>query len=97
MAVETLTFGCRLNTVEAEVMRGHAEAASRDRDLVVVNTCAVTTEAGRQARKAIRRLGEARVGRAVDPGYDRRQSHGEADALREMVGPDFDPDAPDCA
>ena len=56
MAVETLTFGCRLNTVEAEVMRGHAEPAAHGRDLVVVNTCAVTTEAGRQARKAIRRL-----------------------------------------
>ncbi|TXM90267.1 tRNA (N(6)-L-threonylcarbamoyladenosine(37)-C(2))-methylthiotransferase MtaB, partial [Methylobacterium sp. WL103] len=56
MAVETLTFGCRLNTVEAEVMRGLAEPTARGRDRVVVNTCAVTTEAGRQARKAIRRL-----------------------------------------
>ncbi|MCJ2039683.1 tRNA (N(6)-L-threonylcarbamoyladenosine(37)-C(2))-methylthiotransferase MtaB [Methylobacterium sp. WL30] len=65
MAVETLTFGCRLNTVEAEVMRGHAEAASRDRDLVVVNTCAVTTEAGRQARKAIRRLHRERPGAEI--------------------------------
>lgn len=60
MAVETLTFGCRLNTVEAEVMRGHAEPAAHGRDLVVVNTCAVTAEAGRQARKAIRRLHRAR-------------------------------------
>ncbi|MCJ2079957.1 tRNA (N(6)-L-threonylcarbamoyladenosine(37)-C(2))-methylthiotransferase MtaB [Methylobacterium sp. J-090] len=59
MAVETLTFGCRLNTVEAEVMRGHAEPHAEG-DLVIVNTCAVTAEAGRQARKAIRRLARDR-------------------------------------
>jgi threonylcarbamoyladenosine tRNA methylthiotransferase MtaB len=59
MAVETLTFGCRLNTVEAEVMRAHAEPHAAD-DLVIVNTCAVTQEAGRQARKAIRKLARAR-------------------------------------
>ncbi|WP_375409853.1 tRNA (N(6)-L-threonylcarbamoyladenosine(37)-C(2))-methylthiotransferase MtaB [uncultured Methylobacterium sp.] len=58
MAVETLTFGCRLNTVESEVIRAHAGVAGRDR--VVVNTCAVTAEAGRQARKAIRRLARER-------------------------------------
>ena len=59
MAVETLTFGCRLNTVEAEVMRGHAGPHAAD-DLVIVNTCAVTQEAGRQARKAIRRIARDR-------------------------------------
>ena len=53
MAVETLTFGCRLNIVESEALRAHAAADGRDR--VVVNTCAVTAEAGRQARKAIRK------------------------------------------
>jgi threonylcarbamoyladenosine tRNA methylthiotransferase MtaB len=58
MAVETLTFGCRLNTVESEVMRGHA--AGTTHDLVIVNTCAVTAEAGRQARKAIRKLARER-------------------------------------
>ncbi len=50
--VELLTFGCRLNTYESEVMRGHASALS---DTIVVNTCAVTAEAERQARQAIRR------------------------------------------
>ena len=65
MAVETLTFGCRLNTVESEVMRGHAEAGAAARDLVIVNTCAVTAEAGRQARKAIRRLARARPGAEI--------------------------------
>ncbi len=54
MGVEVLSFGCRLNGVEAETMRSRAEAAGL-RDLVVVNTCAVTAEAARQAGQAIRR------------------------------------------
>jgi threonylcarbamoyladenosine tRNA methylthiotransferase MtaB len=53
-AVEILTFGCRLNAYESEVMRGHAEAAGMA-DAIIVNTCAVTAEAERQARQAIRR------------------------------------------
>ena len=52
--VEVLTFGCRLNIVESEAMRAAASAAGH-RDLVIVNTCAVTAEAARQARQAIRR------------------------------------------
>ncbi len=48
-----LTFGCRLNAFESEIIRGHV--AGQD-DLVVVNTCAVTAEAERQARQAIRRV-----------------------------------------
>ncbi len=51
---EIITFGCRLNSYESEVMRGHAAAAGHA-ELVVVNTCAVTREAERQARQAIRR------------------------------------------
>jgi threonylcarbamoyladenosine tRNA methylthiotransferase MtaB len=65
MSVETLTFGCRLNIVESEVMRGRAEPGAEGRDLVLVNTCAVTTEAGRQARKAIRRLARTRPGAEI--------------------------------
>jgi threonylcarbamoyladenosine tRNA methylthiotransferase MtaB len=53
--VEVVTFGCRLNTHESEVIRRHALAAGLD-DAVVVNTCAVTGEAVRQARQTIRRL-----------------------------------------
>src|SRR3546814_4740241 len=49
-----LTFGCRLNAYESEVMRGHAEAAGLD-NAIIVNTCAVTGEAERQARQAIRK------------------------------------------
>lgn len=56
MADETqlLTFGCRLNAFETEVMRGHASAAGLS-DAIIVNTCAVTAEAERQARQAIRK------------------------------------------
>ena len=53
--VEIVTFGCRLNAWESEVMRDHARAAGV-RDAVIVNTCAVTNEAVRQARQTIRRL-----------------------------------------
>lgn len=53
-APRILTFGCRLNAYESEVMRGHAEAAGLDNS-VIVNTCAVTGEAERQARQAIRK------------------------------------------
>jgi threonylcarbamoyladenosine tRNA methylthiotransferase MtaB len=49
-----ITFGCRLNTVESEIMRGHAAAAGLD-NAIIVHTCAVTAEAERQARQAIRR------------------------------------------
>jgi len=52
--VEVITFGCRLNTYESEVMRSQAEAAGLN-NAVLVNTCAVTGEAVRQARQAIRR------------------------------------------
>ncbi|WP_330084287.1 MiaB/RimO family radical SAM methylthiotransferase [Methylocystis iwaonis] len=49
--VEVLTFGCRLNMVDSEELA--RQSAS---DTVIVNTCAVTNEATRQARQAIRRL-----------------------------------------
>jgi threonylcarbamoyladenosine tRNA methylthiotransferase MtaB len=57
--IEIITFGCRLNAYESEVMRCHADAAGL-RDAVIVNTCAVTQEAVRQARQAIRRARRAR-------------------------------------
>ena len=55
MLVDVITFGCRLNIVESEVIRRVATAAGID-DAVVVNTCAVTAEAVRQARQTIRRI-----------------------------------------
>lgn len=54
MTLDVLTFGCRLNAVESEAMRARAEADGLT-DAVLVNTCAVTAEAVRQARQAIRR------------------------------------------
>jgi len=54
MAVETLTFGCRLNAYESEVMKAEAEKAGLSGALIV-NTCAVTAEAVRQAKQAIRK------------------------------------------
>lgn len=55
---QLLTFGCRLNAFETEVMRGHADAAGLT-DAIIVNTCAVTAEAERQARQAIRKARRA--------------------------------------
>ena len=62
MSVDILTFGCRLNTYESEVMRGLARTADDTAagDTVIVNTCAVTAEAERQARQAIRRIARER-------------------------------------
>ena len=54
-SVEVVTFGCRLNTSESEVMQRLAADAGLT-DTIVVNTCAVTAEATRQARQAIRRM-----------------------------------------
>lgn len=55
MSVDVVTFGCRLNTYESEVIRHEATAAGV-RDAVVINTCTVTAEAVRQARQTIRRI-----------------------------------------
>lgn len=52
MSTEILTFGCRLNAYESEVMRAHTAGLART---IIVNTCAVTAEAERQARQAIRK------------------------------------------
>lgn len=53
-APQILTFGCRLNAYESEIMRAEADAAGLE-DVILVNTCAVTSEAVRQARQAIRK------------------------------------------
>jgi len=73
---EVVTFGCRLNAYESEVMRDHARAAGWS-DTIIVNTCAVTKEAERQVRQTIRKLRrdrpEARIvvtgcAAQIDPG-----------------------------
>src|SRR3979409_1099928 len=55
MSVDIVTFGCRLNAFESEVIRHQAESAGLT-DTIVVNSCAVTNEAVAQARQSIRRL-----------------------------------------
>jgi threonylcarbamoyladenosine tRNA methylthiotransferase MtaB len=55
MSVDVVTFGCRLNAYESEVIRQSAAAAGLS-NAAVVNTCAVTAEAVRQARQTIRKL-----------------------------------------
>ena len=54
MAVETLSFGCRLNAHEGAVIKAQAEQAGLD-NAIIINSCAVTVEAVRQARQAVRR------------------------------------------
>jgi threonylcarbamoyladenosine tRNA methylthiotransferase MtaB len=55
MGVEIVTFGCRLNAFESEVIAREADAAGLT-DTIVINSCAVTNEAVAQARQSIRRL-----------------------------------------
>ncbi|MCV9940010.1 tRNA (N(6)-L-threonylcarbamoyladenosine(37)-C(2))-methylthiotransferase MtaB [Boseaceae bacterium BT-24-1] len=64
MAVELVTFGCRLNLVESETIERQALAAGLS-DLAVINTCAVTAEAVRQAGQAIRRLAREKPERPI--------------------------------
>lgn len=61
---QVVTFGCRLNSLESEIIRSEAAAAGAG-DTVVVNTCAVTGEAVRQARQAIRKLRRERPGSTI--------------------------------
>jgi threonylcarbamoyladenosine tRNA methylthiotransferase MtaB len=61
---DVVTLGCRLNAFESEVMRRNAETAGLT-DAVIVNTCAVTREAERQSRQAIRKLKRERPGARI--------------------------------
>lgn len=55
MSVDVVTFGCRLNAYESEIIRREAKDAGFD-DTIVFNTCAVTNEAVAQARQSIRKI-----------------------------------------
>ena len=63
-APRVLTFGCRLNAYESEVMLNHARAAGLG-EVVIVNSCAVTAEAERQVRQAIRRARREQPGAEI--------------------------------
>jgi len=64
MSVDVVSFGCRLNAYEGEVIRRQAQAAGLV-DAVIVNTCAVTAEAVRQSRQAIRRIKRERPAASI--------------------------------
>ena len=64
MGVELVTFGCRLNLVESETIERQARVAGLS-DVVVINSCAVTAEAVRQAGQAIRRLAREKPERPI--------------------------------
>ena len=64
MSVEVITLGCRLNAYESEVIRAKAREAGLD-NAIIVNTCAVTSEAVRQARQNIRRARKDNPGAKV--------------------------------
>ncbi len=59
MSIEVVSLGCRLNLSESETMRGMLRG---DENLVVINSCAVTSQAVRQTRQAIRRARRAHPG-----------------------------------
>ena len=63
-APEVMSFGCRLNALESEAMRVAAGEAGHE-DVLIVNTCAVTSEAVRQARQSIRRAARDNPNRRI--------------------------------
>lgn len=82
--VEVITFGCRLNTYESQVIRDRAAEAGLT-DAIVVNTCAVTAEAERQARQAIRRARRRRPGaRLIVTGCAAQIDPGAFSAMTEV-------------
>ncbi|MDJ1463123.1 tRNA (N(6)-L-threonylcarbamoyladenosine(37)-C(2))-methylthiotransferase MtaB [Nitratireductor sp. GZWM139] len=88
MAVDVLTFGCRLNAYESEVIKREAKDAGLEElagGAVVINTCAVTGEAVRQARQAIRKARrENPDARIIVTGCAAQTEPGTFDAMDEV-------------
>ena len=82
--LKIITFGCRLNTYESEVMKTHAKNAGME-NAVIVNTCAVTGEAVRKAKQEIRRLSRENPGAAIIVTGCAAQVHSESFAAMEEV------------
>ncbi len=85
MSVDVVTFGCRLNAFESELIAREADTAGLS-DTIVINSCAVTNEAVAQARQSIRRLKRERpdgahhrhrLRRADAGGHVRRDARGD--------------------
>ena len=89
---EILTFGCRLNTYESEVMRSHAKTAGIE-NAIIVNTCAVTKEAERDARRAIRKARrdnpDARIIVTGCAAQINPQSFGDMPEVNQVIGNDL--------
>jgi threonylcarbamoyladenosine tRNA methylthiotransferase MtaB len=84
VTVEVVSLGCRLNLSESETLRGMLAGSD---DLVVVNSCAVTVEAVRQTRQAIRRLRKARPdARLLVTGCAAEVERGALAAMPEVDG-----------
>jgi threonylcarbamoyladenosine tRNA methylthiotransferase MtaB len=84
MGVDVVTFGCRLNSFESEVIRLEAERAGLT-DTIVINSCAVTNEAVAQARQQIRRLKRERpAARIVVTGCAAQTQPGMFAAMNEV-------------
>lgn len=82
MSVEVINFGCRLNLAEGEAIR---ERMAGEDDLIVINSCAVTSEAERQARQAIRRAAKRRPdARIVVTGCAAETNAGAFSAMPEV-------------
>ncbi|MEY5008415.1 MAG: hypothetical protein RL764_1731 [Pseudomonadota bacterium] len=87
--VEVVNFGCRLNIAEGEAIREAASGVTSDApELIIINSCAVTAEAERQARQSIRRLKRARpdariivTGCAAETSASRFSQMAEVDAV----------------
>jgi threonylcarbamoyladenosine tRNA methylthiotransferase MtaB len=91
MSVDVVTFGCRLNAFESEVIRHEAENAGLA-DTIVINSCAVTNEAVAQARQSIRRLKrerpEARIVVTGCAAQTQPKMFAEMDEVDRVVGND---------
>lgn len=89
---ELVTFGCRLNTYESEVMRSHAQKAGLE-DAIIFNTCAVTKEAERQARQSIRKARrnnpEARIIVTGCAAQINPKQFSEMDEVDQIIGNDL--------
>ena len=88
MALDIVTFGCRLNTYESEVMRREAESAGlgalKD-GAIIFNTCAVTAEAVRQAKQSIRKARRENPGaRIIVTGCAAQTEPGSFTAMDEV-------------
>jgi len=84
MSIDVITFGCRLNAFESEIIRRRAEDAGID-EAIVFNTCAVTNEAVAQVRQTIRRLKRERPGaRIVVTGCAAQTQAGMFASMREV-------------